>query len=75
MSSPKQVVAYNPDTGAELWSATGNKFEVIPTPVAGYGLVFCSSGRAGPTLAIRPGGSGDVTDSHIVWTGACAIRC
>ena len=35
--------------------------EVIPTPVVGHGLVFASSGRAGPTMAIRPGGSGDVT--------------
>jgi outer membrane protein assembly factor BamB len=41
--------------------------EVIPTPVVGYGLVFCASGRAGPTLAIRPGGQGDVTPSHLEW--------
>ena len=45
----------------------GNLFEVIPTPVVGHGLVFASSGRAGPTLAIRPGGAGDVTDSHVAW--------
>ena len=43
-------------------------FEVIPTPVVGHGLVFCSSGRAGPTLAIRPGGTGDVTSSHVAWS-------
>jgi outer membrane protein assembly factor BamB len=30
--------------------------------------VFCSSGRAGLTLAIRPGGKGDVTRSHVAWT-------
>jgi hypothetical protein len=36
--------------------------------VVGHGLVFCSAGRAGPTLAIRPGGTGDVTDTHVVWT-------
>jgi outer membrane protein assembly factor BamB len=41
---------------------------VIPTPVVGAGLIFCSSGRAGPTLAIKPGGSGDITDSHVAWT-------
>jgi outer membrane protein assembly factor BamB len=29
--------------------------------------MFSSSGRAGPTLAIRPGGKGDVTDTHVVW--------
>ena len=41
---------------------------MIPTPVVGHGLVFCSSGRAGPTLAIRPGGKGDVTRSHLAWS-------
>jgi outer membrane protein assembly factor BamB len=41
--------------------------EVIPTPVVGYGLVYCASGRAGPTLAIKPGGSGDVTSTHVAW--------
>jgi len=63
-----QVVAYNPDTGAQLWNCKGSTFEVIPTPVVGYGMVFCSSGRAGPTLAIRPGGKGDVTRTHLAWT-------
>jgi outer membrane protein assembly factor BamB len=63
-----RVLAYNPDTGAELWSCSGTTYEVIPTPVVGYGMVFCSSGRAGPTLAIRPGGKGDVTRSHVAWT-------
>jgi len=63
-----RVVAYNPDTGAELWRCGGSTFEVIPTPVVGYGMLFCSSGRAGPTLAIRPGGKGDVTNTHVAWT-------
>ncbi|HSC26927.1 MAG TPA: PQQ-binding-like beta-propeller repeat protein [Vicinamibacterales bacterium] len=63
-----RVHAYDPATGAELWSARGMTREVIPTPVVGHGLVFCSAGRAGPTLAIRPGGKGDVTDTHIEWS-------
>ncbi len=67
VSSAQRVYAYHPDTGQELWRADGNLFEVIPTPVAGHGLLFCSSGRAGPTLAIRPGGAGDVTRTNIVW--------
>jgi outer membrane protein assembly factor BamB len=68
VNSQLQVKAYNPDTGAELWSCGGIGYEVIPTPVVGYGMVFCSSGRAGPTLAIRPGGKGDVTKTHVSWT-------
>ena len=68
ISSQRRVYAYDPASGAELWTVRGNTFEVIPTPVVGHGLVFCSSGRAGPTLAIRPGGKGDVTSTHIAWT-------
>jgi outer membrane protein assembly factor BamB len=67
VSSQSMVHAYNPDTGAELWTCRGNLFEVIPTPVVGHGMVFCASGRAGPTLAIKPGGKGDVTHSHLAW--------
>jgi outer membrane protein assembly factor BamB len=67
VSSQRKVYAYDPATGQELWTVRGNTFEVIPTPVVGHGLVFCSSGRAGPTMAIRPGGRGDVTDTHVVW--------
>ena len=68
VSSQRKVYAYDPQTGAQLWTVRGNTFEVIPTPVVGHGLVFCSSGRAGPTLAIRPGGRGDVTDTHVAWS-------
>jgi outer membrane protein assembly factor BamB len=68
VSGQQAVQAYDPDTGRELWSARGTTYEVIPTPVVGLGMVFCSSGRAGPTLAIRPGGRGDVTRSHVAWT-------
>ena len=67
VSSQGRVQAYAPDTGKELWSVRGNTSEAIPTPVVGHGLIFCSSGRAGPTLAIRPGGAGDVTETHVVW--------
>jgi outer membrane protein assembly factor BamB len=67
VSSQQRVQAYDPATGRELWSCAGNLFEVIPTPVVGHGMVFCSSGRAGPTLAIKPGGAGDVTKTHVAW--------
>jgi len=68
VSSQQSVYAYDPATGQELWRCGGMSYEVIPTPVVGYGMVFCSSGRAGPTLAIRPGGKGDVTRSHVAWS-------
>jgi outer membrane protein assembly factor BamB len=68
VSSQGRVAAYDPQTGIELWTVRGNTFEVIPTPVIAHGLLFCSSGRAGPTIAIRPGGKGDVTNTHVAWS-------
>ena len=68
VNGQRTVNAYDPDTGEELWRCGGMTFEVIPTPAVGAGLVFCAAGRAGPTLAIRPGGRGDVTDTHIAWS-------
>jgi outer membrane protein assembly factor BamB len=67
-SSQGSVTAYDPDNGRDLWEVFGNSFEVIPTPVVGHGLVFASSGRVGPTIAIRPGGKGNVTRTHVAWT-------
>lgn len=64
----RRAVGYDAATGKELWSVSGLTFEVIPTPVVGHDLVFCSSGRAGPTMAIRPGGNGDVTSTHVAWS-------
>jgi outer membrane protein assembly factor BamB len=69
VNGQQQVNAYDPTTGVELWRCRGTTYEVIPTPVVGHGMVFCSSGRAGPTIAIRPGGRGDVTgSSRVAWT-------
>lgn len=68
ISSSRRVEAFDPATGTPLWFAAGNMVEVIPTPAVGHGFVFAVSGRAGPTLAIRPGGSGDVTATHVVWS-------
>ena len=70
VNSQHHVIAYAPEDGRELWRASGTTFEVIPSPVVGHDLLFSTSGRAGPTLAIRPGGAGDVTDTRIVWTAA-----
>ncbi len=62
-----RVDAFDPATGASLWTVTGLRRECIPTPVAGQGRVYVVSGPKGETLAIRPGGRGDVTATHVDW--------
>jgi outer membrane protein assembly factor BamB len=61
--------AYDPSTGRELWRVTtGAGFSVVPRPVFAHGLIFVTSDYDFPKLlAIRPGGEGDVTTSHVAW--------
>lgn len=68
------VAAYDPETGAELWRVRHNGYSLVPRPVFGHGLVFVCTGYDEPTLlAIRPDGSGDVTDTHVVWKSEDAV--
>jgi outer membrane protein assembly factor BamB len=50
------VVAYDPRTGKELWTAPGTVSHPIPSFVTGKGLVFATAGsQQKVVLAIRPG--------------------
>ncbi len=60
------VVAYDPDTGAEIWSCHGMNVCVAPSPAFGNGLLYASSGRTGPVMAIDPRGRGDVTETRVL---------
>jgi outer membrane protein assembly factor BamB len=63
------IIAYDPRTGKELWRAKGVDSNAIHTPLVGHGLVIVSAGYpAKRVIAIRPGGSGDVTSTHVAWT-------
>jgi hypothetical protein len=64
------VLAFNPDTGEQLWSCkTDIGWYMVPSVVADDGIVYCLGGRSGVAgLAVRAGGSGDVTETHRLWT-------
>jgi len=64
------VIAYDPDDGSEIWRAHyGEGYSVVPRPIFAEGLLFvCSGFNRASLFAIKPGGEGDVTDSHIVWS-------
>ncbi|MEZ6121453.1 MAG: PQQ-binding-like beta-propeller repeat protein [Pirellulaceae bacterium] len=63
------VAAYHAETGQEIWFSRYDGYSVVPRPVIGKGHVFVSSSYDGPVFyAIRLGGQGDVTDSHVAWT-------
>lgn len=74
VNSSERVDAYDPRTGAFLWHVGGSNQFPIPVPTFHDGIVYMSRGyRSGPYMALRPGGKGDITLSHVVWqvnTGA-----
>lgn len=65
VSSSNCVQGYNPDDGREIWRCTAKGDTV--SPVIGNGIVYCDSGRGGPGVAVDPGGTGDVTATHVKW--------
>ena len=63
-----RVQGFDLDSGKRIWSIYSQGEGVTPSPVIGDGLIFTSSGFEAPTLrAIRIGGKGDVTKTHIAW--------
>ena len=65
---------HNAATGELLWHIQETNRFPIPMPVFHEGTIYTSRGyRSGPYMAIRPGGKGDVSKSHVMWrvdTGA-----
>ena len=64
------VASFDPNTGRQIWTVDGPSEEFVATPVYSEraGLVFISSSWPKRVLlAIRPDGSGNVTETHIAW--------
>lgn len=67
-SGTEFVVSYDPATGKELWRHKGVESNAIPSPVANNDTVFISAGFPQKiAMAIRLGGSGDLTEANIAW--------
>ena len=63
-----RVQGFDARTGKRIWSIYSRGEGVTPSPVVADGLIITSSGFEAPTLrAIRLGGKGDVTKTHIAW--------
>jgi outer membrane protein assembly factor BamB len=65
----RKVLGFDPENGAPLWNCdTSINWYMCPTPVAENGIVYSIGGRnPNGALAIRAGGRGDVTSTHVVW--------
>lgn len=70
LSGSKCVASYSPDDGKLLWIVDGPTEQFVASPVFSEktGLFYVTGGFPDHhILAIRPDGSGNVSDTHIVW--------
>ncbi|MFK8111850.1 MAG: PQQ-binding-like beta-propeller repeat protein [Rubripirellula sp.] len=61
------VSAYDVSTGKPLWNCKGFNGRGTPVPAWGHGLLHVVNGKTGDIYAVKPGGSGDVTETHMAW--------
>ena len=68
--APEKVFGLDPETGKEKWTAkTSLLNEMNGAVIVDGDTAYMFGGFRGVgSLAVRGGGSGDVTDSHVVWT-------
>jgi outer membrane protein assembly factor BamB len=67
MNFPNRVAAFDPRTGKELWTCKGLNPLVYTSPLWGDSVVVAMGGFNGSSLAVRPGGRGDITETNRLW--------
>lgn len=66
------ITGHDPANGKELWRSGGlnprkaGNYRIVPSPVAVDGMIYAPT-RKTPLLALAADGSGDITNSHVVW--------
>jgi outer membrane protein assembly factor BamB len=64
VNESKAVIGFDPASGKELWRVGGFNGYVCPSVTAHKDVVYAVRGGA---VAIRAGGRGDVSESHVIW--------
>lgn len=69
------VTGHDPESGTEIWRAGGlnpqkrRNYRIVASPMVVDGIVYAPTRRK-PLLALRAGGKGDVSTSHLAWKWA-----
>jgi outer membrane protein assembly factor BamB len=72
VSGGDYVTGHDPATGTELWRAGGlnptkdRSYRIVASPLVAGEMIYAPS-RVRPLLALRAGGRGDITKTHLAW--------
>ncbi|HSL55193.1 MAG TPA: PQQ-binding-like beta-propeller repeat protein [Pyrinomonadaceae bacterium] len=67
------VTGHDPATGKELWRANGLNpdnspmYRIVASPIIFDNIIYAPT-RVKPLLALKAGGRGDITSSHVLWS-------
>jgi len=67
------VTGHDPATGKELWRANGlnpdndPSYRIVASPIIFDDIIYAPT-RVRPLLALKAGGRGDITTSHLLWS-------
>ncbi len=67
LNGEEVVTGYDPNSGKKLWTCKAFNGRGEPTVTPGHGLIYVVNGKPGDFYALRPGGEGDITKSHMAW--------
>jgi outer membrane protein assembly factor BamB len=69
VSLPQKILAFDPKNGTQLWECEGIPDDgyICPSVISHEGIVYAIGGRRNTAIAVRAGGRGDVSKSHVVW--------
>jgi len=70
----RATVAYDLETGEELWKVTFKEHSATAKPIYRDGIFYINTGFSKAKLmAVQGGGTGDVTDTHVNWVQAKSV--
>lgn len=67
LNGERFVAGYDVETGKEIWQCKSFAGRGEPVPALGDGIIYVVNGLAGDFYAVKLGGEGDVTKSHMLW--------
>ncbi len=73
MGIPNQIIGLDPQTGSIRWFCNDVPSDSFYSSIVEHdGIIYAAVGNrtGGGSLAVKAGGEGDVTGSHVVWNGS-----
>jgi outer membrane protein assembly factor BamB len=67
----KAMMAYDPQSGKEIWRIRYNGYSMVARPLFGHGLLYVVTDYDPPELwAVRLDGQGEVAETYVAWKAA-----